>query len=71
MINKQVATGDAWYSIVARQISDKILDKETGKTDKMASIFFAAYMLVVGVVMLNIVIAVLLDEFLTTMMKVR
>ena len=41
MINKQVATGDAWYSIVARQI----LDKETGKTDKMASIFFAAYML--------------------------
>ena len=67
MINKQVATGDAWYSIVARQI----LDKETGKTDKMASIFFAAYMLVVGVVMLNIVIAVLLDQFLTTMMKVR
>ena len=38
---------------------------------KMSSIFFAAYMLVVGVVMLNIVIAVLLDEFLTTMMKVR
>ena len=38
---------------------------------KMSSIFFAADMLVVGVMMLNIVIAALLNEFLTTMMKVR
>ena len=49
----QIATGDGWYSLVAREIKDP----RTGLTDKYASLFFTSYMLVVGVVLLNIVIA--------------
>lgn len=63
---RQIATGDGWYSLVAREIRN-----EDGSVNKYASTFFASYMLVVGVVLLNIVVAVLLDEFINTVMKER
>ena len=62
----QIATGDAWYSSIARQ-----LRRADGGVDKWASFFFTSYMLIVGVVLLNIVVAVLLDEFINTVMKER
>ena len=62
----QVATGDAWYSAIARQLRD-----DDGSIDKWASCFFTSYMLIVGVVLLNIVVAVLLDEFINTVIKER
>ena len=34
-------------------------------------IFFVSYMLIAAIVLINIIIAVLLDEFLTTMSKSR
>ena len=37
-----------------------------GHGARRASVFFASYMLIVGVVLLNIVVAVLLDEFINT-----
>ena len=62
----QIATGDAWYSSIARQMR-----KKDGNIDKWASFFFTSYMLIVGVVLLNIVVAVLLDEFINTVIKER
>ena len=44
---------------------------DDGGVDKWASFFFTSYMLIVGVVLLNIVVAVLLDEFINTVMKER
>ena len=51
----QMATGDGWYSLVGRQIRT-----QEGDIDKWASVFFASYTLVVGMALLNIVVAVLL-----------
>ena len=62
----QIATGDAWYSGIARNMRGA-----DGGLDLGASAFFASYMLIVGVVLLNIVVAVLLDEFINTVMKER
>ena len=39
----QIATGDGWYSLVAREIRNA-----DGTINKPASFFFASYMLVVG-----------------------
>ena len=62
----QIATGDGWYSLVARQIRN-----DDGSVDKWASAFFASYMLVVGVVLLNIVVAVLLGVCVCVCVCVR
>ena len=66
----QIATGDAWSSIVTRGIVDEV-SLATGR-DNMTPwivLFFVSYVLVVGIVLMNIVIAVLLDEFITTVAR--
>lgn len=57
----QIATGDAWASQIGRQLVD-----DDGLMDAWAVLFLVSYVLIVGLVLINIVIAVLLDEFLST-----
>jgi ABC-type nickel/cobalt efflux system permease component RcnA len=63
---EQMCTGDGWASGVARDLFD-----QDGTVAPLPALFFGSYMLVAGVVLINIVVAVLLDEFLTTMAKTR
>jgi hypothetical protein len=56
-----VATGDSWSSVITRELM--LLQNDNVKAGLVAG-FFISYMLIVGVVLMNIVIAVLLDEFI-------
>ena len=60
----QVLTGDSWSSAVARS-----LFSVEGKTESMIALFFISYILIAGVMMMNVVIAVLLDEFIASVTK--
>ena len=62
----QVCTGDAWASSVTR-----VMFTDDGIVAPVPVIFFVSYMLIAAIVLINIIIAVLLDEFLTTMSKSR
>ena len=44
---------------------------ESGIVQPLPVLFFVSYMLIAAIVLINIIIAVLLDEFLTTMAKSR
>ncbi|EKX41331.1 hypothetical protein GUITHDRAFT_112542 [Guillardia theta CCMP2712] len=57
----QMATGDSWASAVTRS-----LYTENHRRNAWVGIFFVCYMLIVNVVLMNIVVAVLLDEFIST-----
>ena len=60
----QIATGDAWSSQIVRPLMDEY---DSGSVYKgWTALFFVSYVLVVGVVLMNIVVAVLLDEFIST-----
>ncbi|MGB1597172.1 MAG: ion transporter, partial [Promethearchaeia archaeon] len=62
----QVAMGDAWASQIVREM----YDDDVGKGNAMAAVpalMFTSYTLICGLVLLNVVIAVMLDTFLTTM----
>jgi voltage-gated sodium channel len=61
----QVMTGDAWATEVMKSTMPE------GTLDPTAVIFFVSFMLVGNLVLINIVIAVLLDEFLTTLSRSR
>ncbi|EKX32156.1 hypothetical protein GUITHDRAFT_148822 [Guillardia theta CCMP2712] len=74
----QVCTGDAWASSIARGINPN----DSGQSSllpplitkiicRLAAAFFTSYMLIAGIVLMNIVVAVLLDEFLNCMCKIR
>ena len=63
----QVSTGDSWASTIAR----RLYHGEDAKVSLSAGLFFSSYQLVVGCVLMNIVVAVLLDEFLMAMTKIR
>ena len=60
----QVATGDSWASAVSRGLMSNELEPQY--TDWIIGIFFSSYVLIVGIVLMNIVVAVLLDEFIST-----
>jgi len=68
----QCVSGDGWASGVARPMFESAeatctyRDEETGKCvfDIGVAIFFVSYILIVVTVILNVVLAVLLDEFL-------
>ena len=42
---------------------------ETGKTESDVALFFISYILIASVMMLNVVVAVLLDEFISTVTR--
>ena len=59
----QVVMGDSWSSGIARSL---FLEDEDGvkKTDPAIALYFVSYILIGNVLLLNVVVAVLLDEFL-------
>ena len=56
-IMSQVSTGDSWASVITRGL---IYNEDSNYSGAFVSIFFVSYVLVVGVVLMNIVVAVLL-----------
>jgi len=64
----QVATGDSWASNVSRTLMSRYRAK-SGHDDHWIRVFFVSYILINGIVLLNIVVAVLLDEFMTTVAR--
>ena len=61
----QVSTGDSWASIITRGITERNPDVPAW----MVRTFFVVFVLTVGMVLMNIVIAILLDEFLGTVTR--
>ena len=59
----QVASGDSWSSVVTRGLMAR---QEDAVQEGLIALFFVSYVLIVGIVLMNIVVAVLLDEFITT-----
>ena len=62
----QVCTGDAWASEVAR-----VFLEEDGRMMAGSTVFFVSYVLIAWCVLLNIVVAVLLDELFQKMAAKR
>ena len=58
----QCVTGDSWASAIARPLF--IVEPGEPAFDAGVFIFFISYMLIVSMVVVNVVLAVLLDEFL-------
>ena len=61
MNNLQVASGDSWASVLTRGLMSSEDVEGHGVNPATVAIFFSSYVLVVGVVLMNIVVAVLLD----------
>ena len=63
----QIATGDSWASNITRKLADDAV-RSGMYSSAFVKIFFTTYMLIVGMVLCNIVVAVLLDSFLSAML---
>ncbi|MGB1600812.1 MAG: ion transporter, partial [Promethearchaeia archaeon] len=64
----QVLTGDSWASAVSRTL---FINHNGGKTNYAIAFFFISYILICSVMLLNVVIAVLLDEFISSVTRER
>ena len=62
----QVVTGDSWASGVARPLFDSYSGVEDGRIDLLVVGFFVSYVIAAQLVLINIVVAVLLDEFISS-----
>lgn len=60
----QCVTGDSWSSGVARPIIQLEIDDGDPEFEIGVFVYFVSYMLIVSMVTVNVVLAVLLDEFL-------
>lgn len=58
----QVLSGDSWASGVARSIF-------VDETEADVALFFVSYILIASIMLLNVVVAVLLDEFIATVTR--
>ena len=61
----QIATGDAWASEVTRYLWQG--EDGEGELHVGIALFFVSFVLIVGIVLMNVVIACLLDRFISTM----
>ena len=61
----QVSTGDSWASSITRGL----VERNPEMPAVLLHLFFVLVFLMIGVVLMNVVIAILLDEFLTTVAK--
>eukprot|EP00960_Hanusia_phi_P058911 764013-Hanusia_phi.AAC.1 len=61
----QVMTGDSWASAVSRSLLDD--GTVTTSRDMWVATFFVSYALLAGVFLINVVVAVLLDEFISSL----
>ena len=64
----QVASGDSWASSIGRSLFD-VDDSGVARTDHAVTFFFVSYFLIGGLMLLNVVVAVLLDEFIASVAK--
>ncbi|KAJ1496272.1 Ion transport protein-domain-containing protein, partial [Baffinella frigidus] len=62
----QCATGDDWAAGIARPLFGR-----TEQIDYFVAVYFTSYMLLAGIVLLNVVVAVLLDEFILAVSESR
>ena len=62
-------TGDSWASSVTRGLFRGDNDNEVYKTQYDVAFFFVSYMLLASIMMLNVVVAILLDEFISTVSR--
>ena len=67
----QVLSGDSWASSVARSMFLKRNPPEMGTTQADIAIFFVSYVLIASIMLLNVVVAVLLDEFISTVTRAK
>ena len=58
----QVVTGDSWASAITRSL----FDLEGSANDQAVALFFVSYVLIAGLVLVNVVMTVLLDQFLAS-----
>ena len=66
----QASTGDAWASGIVHRILNG--DHTTNKPNSgLVQLFFIIFMMLVGVVLMNVLIAQLLDSFLSTVTRER
>jgi hypothetical protein len=61
----QVSTGDSWASSITRGL----IASNPNMPDWAVHTFFVVFFLIVGVVLMNVVVAILLDEFLSTVAR--
>jgi hypothetical protein len=59
----QVGTGDSWASGISRPLFTRVQEDGTEKEDFSAMIFFTSYSLLHTMVLLNVVVAVLMEKF--------
>ena len=59
----QVVSGDGWASTISRSLFHE------GKTDHAVAFFFVSFYFINTIVLLNVVVAVLLDEFITAVTR--
>jgi hypothetical protein len=64
-LTSQVLSGDSWASGVARSIF------EPNQTEADVALFFVSFILIGSVMLLNVVIAILLDEFIATVTRAK
>ena len=64
----QVVSGDSWASGVSRDMF-VLDDTNTKKTDTGVAFFFVSYLCLCSIVLLNVVVAVLLDEFISSVLR--
>merc|ERR1719453_1900863 len=62
----QIMTFDSWSSGITRPV---ILHDETG--DALGGIFFITYVFVSAIIMANVVLAILIDKFLSTAKEIQ
>lgn len=60
----QCVTGDSWASGIARPIIQQDIEDGDAEFELGVFTYFVSYMLIVSMVTVNVVLAVLLDEFL-------
>ena len=63
----QVATGDSWASVLTHDL----VHAGSDISPAVIRTFFVSFVLIVGIVLFNVVVAVLLDEFLTTVSEAK
>jgi hypothetical protein len=63
---QQVTSGDGWMTDVVRPMHNL-----HQAHDMLINVFFLSYYVITGIVMLNVVVAVLLDEFINTVSNIK
>lgn len=65
----QVLSGDSWASSIARSMF--VENERTGvkQTDSALAFFFVSYFILANIILLNVVVAVLLDEFVSNVVR--